>query len=80
VKHGAFRTRVASIEARIGVKGAKITITGGLPPDYKPAEPKPGGADLHEQARAFRQAAGASETSKPASEASPDPKSRQRAS
>ena len=54
MKYSALRNRLTALEARLSLKPTKVIITGGLPPDFEPAQPAPPGRELKAQAAAFR--------------------------
>jgi hypothetical protein len=53
MKFTAIRHRVAALEARLNLRGAKLRIEGGLPEDFKPPAAEPPGSDLKRQAAMF---------------------------
>ena len=56
MRYAALLRRVQQLAARVPGPGAKVVITGGLPPDFESAKPAPPGHELRAQAREFRRA------------------------
>jgi hypothetical protein len=51
MKYPNLRNRLDALEASSSIKVQTIRIEGGMQSDHKPAEAKPGGSDLVDQAK-----------------------------
>jgi hypothetical protein len=58
MKYAAQFRRLATLQRQLPGPGTTIKITGGLPPDYAPAQPKAPGSDLKHQHATITRAVG----------------------
>ena len=57
MKYAALLRQIRQLRAALPQQGVTITITGGIPDEYKVPAPPPPGSDLLRQARLFRRPA-----------------------
>jgi hypothetical protein len=65
MKYTAQRNRLAALQRQLPGPGTRLVITGGLPPNYAPAQPKPPGSDLKHQHAAFAKPRDAPDAARP---------------